>query len=314
MKKIALYILCGVMALFTSCDPSLLDLQNENTLSTGIYWKTESDIEAGVIAVYGMFYRQGTWTRNIYTQMIGMADEGVSYAGWTELNEYTKFIFTDYNFSEVNTKIWREHYTAIFRANQVLDNIVNVPFSDETHKDDLIGQTKFLRAFYYFYLTALWDNIPLVLNTSSASDKPMQATADEILTQIEEDLEDAVNKLPSTRDVNNYGRPTKGAAYGLLAKTYAQHHKWEEAKRCLEWLIDGEGKNYFLLAELNGRTVRIAKLSKACRERLDRLRSNGYTPCSAEVRFVVAWKKEDADEEIPVILSDIHLQKNTAAQ
>lgn len=72
--------------------------------------------------------------------------------------------------------------------------------------------------------------------------------------------------------------------------------------------------NYFLLAELNGRTVRIAKLSKVCRDRLDRLRSNGYTPCSAEVRFVVAWKKEDTDEEIPVILSDIHLQKDTAAQ
>lgn len=73
-------------------------------------------------------------------------------------------------------------------------------------------------------------------------------------------------------------------------------------------------ENYFLLTELNGRTVRIAKLSKVCRERLDRLRSNGYTPCSAEVRFVVAWKKEDTDEEIPVILSDIHLQKDTAAQ
>ena len=240
MKKIALYILCGVTALFTSCDPSLLDLQNENTLSTGVYWKTESDIEAGVVAVYGMFYRQGTWTRNIYTQMIGMADEGVSYAGWTELNEYTKFIFTDYNFSEVNTKIWREHYTAIFRANQVLDHIGNVPFSNETHKDDLIGQTKFLRAFYYFYLTALWDNVPLVLNTSSAADKPMQASADEVLIQIEEDLEDAITKLPSTRDANNYGRPTKGAAYGLLAKAYAQHHKWEDAKRCLEWLVDGE--------------------------------------------------------------------------
>ena len=250
MKKIALYILCGVTALFTSCDPSLLDLQNENTLSTGVYWKTESDIEAGVVAVYGMFYRQGTWTRNIYTQMIGMADEGVSYAGWTELNEYTKFIFTDYNFSEVNTKIWREHYTAIFRANQVLDHIGNVPFSNETHKDDLIGQTKFLRAFYYFYLTALWDNVPLVLNTSSAADKPMQASADEVLIQIEEDLEDAITKLPSTRDANNYGRPTKGAAYGLLAKAYAQHHKWEDAKRCLEWLVDGEGKNYYPNAQL----------------------------------------------------------------
>lgn len=60
--------MCSATALFTSCDPSLLDLQNENTLSTGVFWKTESDIEAGLISVYGMFYRQGTWTRNIYTQ------------------------------------------------------------------------------------------------------------------------------------------------------------------------------------------------------------------------------------------------------
>ena len=180
MKKIALYILCGVMALFTSCDPSLLDLQNENTLSTGIYWKTESDIEAGVIAVYGMFYRQGTWTRNIYTQMIGMADEGVSYAGWTELNEYTKFIFTDYNFSEVNTKIWREHYTAIFRANQVLDNIVNVPMllgvpgaklSDiktvYSHAQALAQSSDFLSAHKE------WKQIA-VLNTAVAAKKVME--------------------------------------------------------------------------------------------------------------------------------------------
>ena len=108
------------LATCVSCDASLLDIQNENTLSTGVFWKTEADAEAGVISIYGMFYRQGTWTRNIYTQMIGMADEGVSYAGWTELNEYTKFIFTNYNFGETNVKMWREHYIAIFRANQVL--------------------------------------------------------------------------------------------------------------------------------------------------------------------------------------------------
>lgn len=245
MKRIINYILCVFLAVMVSCDSSLLDIQNENTLSTGIFWKTESDVEAGIISIYSMFYRQGTWTRNIYTQMIGMADEGVSYAGWTELNEYTKFIFTNYNFEESNVKIWREHYIAIFRANQVLDNIENITFSDEKHKQDLIGQAKFLRAFYYFYLTALWDNIPLVLKTSSASDQPMQATSEEILTQIEEDLKDAVSKLPPTRDVNNTARPTKGAAYGLLAKAYAQHHKWKEASECLEWLIDGEGKNYY---------------------------------------------------------------------
>ncbi len=246
MKKIANYIvLCVSITLLSSCDSSLLDIQNENTLSTGVFWKTEADIESGVVSIYNMFYRQGTWTRNIYTQMTGMADEGVSYAGWTELNEYTKFIFTDYNFAECNVKIWREHYIAIFRANQVLDNIDKITFANETHKQDLIGQAKFLRAFYYFYLTTLWDNVPLVLKTSSASDQPKQVTTEEVFAQIEADLEDAVTKLPAIRDAKEYGRPTKGAAYGLLAKTYAQHHKWENAKKCLEWLVDGEGKAYY---------------------------------------------------------------------
>lgn len=68
--------------------------------------------------------------------------------------------------------------------------------------------------------------------------------------------------------------------------------------------------NYYLLAELNGRTVKIAKLSKACRERIERLQSNGYTPYSAEIRFIVSWRKEDADEEIPVILPDVQLKKD----
>lgn len=245
MKTYLKYLAIVIITFFVSCDDSLLDLRNENTLSSGIFWQTEDDVEAGLIAVYNMFYRQGTWTRNIYTQMNGMADEGVSYAGWTELNEYTKFIFTNYDFAETNVKIWREHYTAIFRANQVLDNIENIEFAEESHKKDLIGQAKFLRAFYYFYLATLWENVPLVLESSSAGDQPNQNTLDEVLTQIEQDLEDAIQYLPAEREQEDLGRATKGAAYGLLAKTYTQHHKWEDARRCLEWIIDGEGQNYY---------------------------------------------------------------------
>ncbi|NBA88465.1 RagB/SusD family nutrient uptake outer membrane protein [Emticicia sp. CRIBPO] len=245
MKKYIYFLTCVFSLTFASCDESVLDINNENTISTGNFWKTEADIESGVVSVYNMFYRQGTWTRNIYTQMHGMADDGVSLAGWTELNEYSKFIYTNYNFGEVNTKIWKEHYVAIFRANQVLDNVDKVTFTSESRKADLVGQTKFLRSFYYFYLTALWDNLPFVLKTSSASDMPAQKTPDEIFTQLEEDLKDAVAKLPATRTAADQGRATKGAAYALLAKVYMQHHKWEEAIKCFEWLVDGEGKNYY---------------------------------------------------------------------
>ena len=245
MKKYLCIAILILTALLSSCSKIHLDIQNENTLSTGMFWKTESDIESGLIAVYSMFYRQGTWTRNIYTQMNGMADDGVSYAGWTELKEYTKFIFTNYDFGEVNVKIWREHYVAIYRANQVLDNIDRIPFADDSHKEDLRAQALFLRSFYYFYLTALWDNVPLVLKTSSADDKPATCSADKVLSQIEEDLEKAKDFLPETRDAENTGRPTRGAAYGLLAKVYAQHHKWTDALRCLEWIIEKDGSKYY---------------------------------------------------------------------
>lgn len=248
MKKYILIIFCATL-LFSSCQEDRLQLENKNTISSGNFWKTEADAEAGVVAIYNMFYRQGTWTRNIYTQMNGMADDGVSFAGWTELAEYTKFIFTDYNFGEVNVKIWKDHWTAIFRANQCLDNIPNIEFADESHKADLIAQAKFLRAFYYFYLCTLWDNVPLVLKTSSASDKPATCSADEVMTQIEKDLSEAIEDLPDYRDEDNFGRPTKGSAYGLLAKTYAQHHKWQEASECLSWIVDGSGRDYYDLMD-----------------------------------------------------------------
>lgn len=245
MKKYIIGILCAALAVFSACSESHLDIQNENTLSTGVFWQTEDDIEAGLIAVYSMFYRQGTWTRNIYSQMQGMADDGVSYAGWTELNEWTKFKYTNYNFAEVNGKMWREHYTTIYRANQVLAHIDEVEFEDAAHKEDLRAQTLWLRSFYYFYMTALWDNMPLLLEVSSAADQPANSSPEAVFAQLEIDLRTAIEALPETRDAENTARPTKGAAYALLAKVYMQWHKWAEAKECLEWIIEGKGKSMY---------------------------------------------------------------------
>lgn len=253
MKRfISIIISAAALCCITSCDA--LDIQNENGLSTGMFWKTQDDLNSGLNAVYGMFYRQGTWTRNIYTQLNGMADDGVSYAGWTELNEWTKFKFTDYNFNECNVKMWKEHWTAVNRANQVLDHIddASIAFDSEENRLDMKAQALWLRSFYYFYMVSMWDNVPLVLTTSSASDKPSNtkddpaAQADIVFTQIETDLNWAIEHLPLRRE-KEVARPTRGAAYGLLAKVYMQHKKWQEAEKCLKWIVEGEGKAIYSL-------------------------------------------------------------------
>lgn len=251
MKKtiISLLLLSSLFPLLLSCD-KLLDINDENGLNSGLFWNSEEDMIAGVNAVYAMFYRQGTWTRNIYTQLNGMADDGVSYAGWTELNEWTKFKYTDYNFEEGQVKMWREHWTAINRANQVLDHIDDstIPFRKESDRLDIKGQALWLRAFYYYYMVALWDNIPLILHTSSTNDRYGNSNPDEIFSQLEKNLTEAIGYLPLEREKDK-ARPTKGAAYGLLAKIYAQHKKWDKAAECLEWLIEGEGKNHYALCD-----------------------------------------------------------------
>lgn len=86
MKKLHIYFLSALTAAallpaVTACSEDNLDIENGNSLNTSNFWQSESDAEKGLVAVYNMFYRQGTWTRNIYTQLNGMADDGISMAG-----------------------------------------------------------------------------------------------------------------------------------------------------------------------------------------------------------------------------------------
>lgn len=69
-------------------------------------------------------------------------------------------------------------------------------------------------------------------------------------------------------------------------------------------------KDEFLYAELDGRTVRVAKFSKARMAEPDKLSAKGYRLCDGDVRFVVAWKSEDDTEETAVLLPNLHFKKD----
>ena len=68
------------------------------------------------------------------------------------------------------------------------------------------------------------------------------------------------------------------------------------------------GENH-LSAVINGKSVQILQFSKAFKNKLDGLKARGYLPYSAVVQFIVAWKNENYDEELPIVLADISLKK-----
>ena len=247
MKKILLYSLFAVLLSLFSCKEGLIDIPNPNSPTTETYWKTPQDAQIGLDAVYNMFYKPGTWTRWIYFRYDLTSDEGYSQSPWNELKEWTRFIYFNYNFWEGNAWMWRDHYKAIFRCNQVLTYVPGIEFSNAADKDKILAQAKFLRAFYYYNLAIMFDNVPIVLTVSKPGDTPEQKSETEVFGQVILDLQDAIKSLPEKWDDNNLGRPTKGAALALLGKTYMQMHDWQKAKDALSWLVEGDGKSYYNL-------------------------------------------------------------------
>lgn len=248
MKKYILSVAAILCLGMTSCT-DLLEVSNPNTYDTSHYWKTEDDIEKGVNAIYNMFYKMASWARWLHYSLEIKSDLCSNVSPWLELQDWTKFKYVNYDFWEGNREIWKDHYKAIFRANQVIYNIDNVKFSDDAKKRRYLAEAKYLRAMYYYNLALLWGNVPIMDKISSPDDKPANSTQDEVFNFAIEDLKYASENLQESYSKNDLGRATVGAAKALLARVYMMQHNWKEAKNELYWLVEGDGKKYYGLLQ-----------------------------------------------------------------
>jgi hypothetical protein len=247
MKKLNIFII-SVLGLCTACSDSLLDIDNPNQVTTGTFWKYESDAVAGVNACYSSLYKEGTWMRWLSFRYDLTSDEGWSSSPWIELADWTKFLYNNYFFWEGDLEHWEDFYKGISRCNQVLAYVPEMEMSS-TVKSQVLGQASFLRALWYFQINLLWEKGTLSLEPVIAGYVPTDASETQIWEQVEKDLIFAANNLPESWSGSDVGRATKGAAKALLGKAYMQQHKYNEAKEQLNWLIDKEGTLYGLISD-----------------------------------------------------------------
>ena len=249
MKIKYIIMVCSIVTIL-SCNKDVLNQSNPNALTVEDFWKTEDDAKRGVNAIYAMFYQNGGWSRWMYFRLDLTSDEGFSNSPWVELADWTRFNYINYNFWEGNNWTWRDTYKAVFRCNQVLENVPAIEFKDAGLKSKILAQAKFMRAFYYYYAALLWENVPLVLSVpTDPGVQHTQNTLAEVWVQVEKDLRESLADLPEQWDAANTGRPTKGAVYGMLARCLMQQHKWSEAKAALDYFFTGNGKNLYGLVD-----------------------------------------------------------------
>ncbi|WP_026966899.1 RagB/SusD family nutrient uptake outer membrane protein [Algoriphagus terrigena] len=115
---------------------------------------------------------------------------------------------------------WTSFYLGIANANVAIAEIPDVPM-DETAKNKLLGEARFLRAYYYFNLVQIFGNIPLItdpIDLTSEDLYPEQAAPAAVYDQIVADLQEAEKSGLPWRDAS--GRVSMGAVKSLLSSVY----------------------------------------------------------------------------------------------
>ncbi|HVI47828.1 MAG TPA: RagB/SusD family nutrient uptake outer membrane protein [Chitinophaga sp.] len=115
---------------------------------------------------------------------------------------------------------WNNYYRGIANANLAIEKIPGIRM-DEAERKKLLGEARFLRAWYYFSLVRMFGHIPLIMKpvTLNSPDlRPSQAAVEDVYAAIVADLKEAeVAGLPWT---NPSGNACLGAVKSLLAEVY----------------------------------------------------------------------------------------------
>jgi hypothetical protein len=225
-KSIILSSLIGLLA----CTE--LEQINPNLATEESFWQTKDDFYQGLIGAYDHLQNDEMYAGKIQQTLNTLSDEGFTDELGEPLNLAT---FTSDLDNEFHVTPWYDFYTLIARSYQVIERGEN---STIQGIDGIIGEAKFLVALGYYHLISFYgEGIAYVDGIQGASDRPRKAESGEMWDFTENLLTEAIEVLPDTYVISDFGRVTKGAAQALLAKVHMQQNDYSAAETILNELV-----------------------------------------------------------------------------
>ena len=155
-----------------------------------------------------------------------------------------------FNFTSENgafNGLWSYDYEGVSRTNLAIaqltdDAVIQSIGMDGALRNRLLGESYFLRAFYYFDLVTHFGDVPLLLkplaNFAEAYEVAKREPTATVWQQISEDLAQAASLLPNSKysvDGERW-RASLGAALALQAKVALYNQQWQEVVTKVEAL------------------------------------------------------------------------------
>jgi len=183
-----------------------------------------------------------------------LSDELFNYSKNASLLQY----YTNSMLALQNPGPWVTGYNYIYQANSIIGNLQNNGNIPAPVAAQLTGESKFIRAYWHFYLTNLYGDVPLIVTTDYTINRLLPRTPQaQVYQQIIADLKDAAGYLNSnyvdasdTTQTTERIRPTKAAAAAMLARVYLYTKKYDSAEAEANLVINN-GSLYSLCTNLS---------------------------------------------------------------
>lgn len=219
-----------------------LDYIPGDQMSGQTFWQTEDHARQAAVGMYAAMKEPWCFGLEFTFDMCSDLADGTS--PWADISRGTSFAS---NSGGVQNH-WQYLYELVHRSNTVIRNVENMPISRVTI-DRVTGEAKFLRAMAYFRMLNCWGGVPYYdescdINREFSNLKSPRSSAEEIRGHIIDDLTEAIEKLPVSREAADLGRATKGAAYALRGKVYLFNRQWDEAIADFEEIVYNKSHNY----------------------------------------------------------------------
>ncbi len=259
MKKNFIYIALLAITLFgfSSCS-DFLDRIPDDELSDGSFWKTPNDAKMFIADVYRQVLPGGD-TGDIDGDI--ESDNAVHGIKWAA-GDVSKGIYDPAAMS------WSGDYKAIRACNILLSKIDNIPDYDQTDKEAVMAEARFLRGYIYFGLIQTFGGVPYV-------DQPVdlkemgnitRTPVEEVYAKVMEDFDYAIAHLPAEWGSSDYGRATKGAANAMKARAALYFKHYDTAVDAAKAVMDS-GKYELFDANNTGKYAHLFwEEQEACKE------------------------------------------------
>jgi starch-binding outer membrane protein, SusD/RagB family len=225
--KIAFFLVLFVF-LSPGCHHDFLDEYPKISISEQIYWQTEDDAYQALVGVYALL-RSG-WGERLegYGKQFCWASAFAGYGSWRNFGHSRGLVLEPGG--AIHLIMWRLSYQIISRANYFLENINKVNI-DESKRNVMIAEVRFIRAFMHFWLNQWYGSVPVVTTvlTFDEANSIMQSSEQDVRSFILAELTEIAPVLPLAHPASEKGRIERGAALALKGRVLLYEERWPEA-------------------------------------------------------------------------------------